>query len=893
MPANDAAVDPWWHLVSPLLDEALELPFDQREAWLKQLRTRDQVLADRVAELLAQHEQLSHAQFLDIEPMLAALAGAPASKRVGAYALTELLGKGGMGTVWLARRADGHFEGQAAVKLLDAARLRRSVDAGFVREGNVLAQLQHPHIAHLIDAGATPEGQMFLVLEYVDGVRIDQYCEQHKLEINARIRLFLDVLAAVAHAHSRLVVHCDLKPANILVTRQGDVKLLDFGIATLLAPSVASPSFQQQDQVAGAMTPQYAAPEQLRGEAVSTATDVYGLGMVLFVLLVGRHPRVDTMTPSTPSRSNADASLAFPPPSVLALQPSSRRVLRGDLDAIVAKALAQNADARYGSVDAFAADLRRFLAMQPVSVHVDTLTYRASKFVRRNRGSVMSAMFTALALIATTTFAVQQMLEARHQRDMALEQTARAEGFSDVITSLLSQGGPQGQPLSAEALLDRAVIEMQHKYKDDPQTLVHMLIRIAGRYYDLRKTSKEYAVELQAEAIARRTHDAALLLDVQCNTVETEVILGRLDLATRRMREAEQLLAQQPDTAPPVRADCLRNAAEVALAGGDRNRALSALEDGIQLLRAVGHTTGNRYSGLLSMRASLNSDLVEAHGQWLALLRLHQQFGRADSAAGKVTLEAIAHSNLFLGRVRQAKAILEADAPELAAMQQDRWRSASQLWTYGEILLRTNDLSRATPVFRWVIDVTKRSGNQRMVLRGMAGLGLALLQEGDVVTAQAQLREIDSIASTASLSDLWFNLSRAQLAVNIALLRGDFADGEREVTAALKRLDNISEPHNSFVAPLLMLRSKLQLAQRHSAEALATAQDALRRFSLNTLDARESADVGEAQLLIAQAQAAVGEGHSAASARAALGPLRKNYDESHPLLRAAVALATQ
>ena len=287
-----------WRALSACLDEALDLSPDGRAAWLAALGVRDAALADDMAAWLAEHDQIRDEQFLDGVAIDARLVTPPslAGQVMGAYRLIEPLGEGGSGSVWLAERCDGRFEGRAAVKLLNLALVGRSGQERFRREGTILARLQHPRIAHLVDAGISQGGQPYLVLEYVDGQPIDQYADRRMLDVEARLRLFLDVLEGVTHAHANLIVHRDIKPANVLVSVDGSVKLLDFGIAKLLDAGKDTDTPRSAEaaaltrELSRALTPEYAAPEQLVGAPVTTATDVYALGVLLYVLLTGHHP---------------------------------------------------------------------------------------------------------------------------------------------------------------------------------------------------------------------------------------------------------------------------------------------------------------------------------------------------------------------------------------------------------------------------------------------------------------------------------------------------------------------------------------------------------------------------------------------------------------------------
>ena len=368
-----------WNRASRLLDQALDLPHHQLDTWLGELRASNADAAADVEALLLEHRQLNDEGFLDesMPSIDVPLAGVT----LGGYTLVSPIDQGGMGSVWLAERSDGRFQGRAAVKLLNASLLGREGEGRFRREGTVLARLTHPHIARLIDAGVSRAGQPYLVLEYVDGQHIDCFCDDQRLGIEERIRLFLDVQAAVAHAHANLIVHRDLKPSNVLVAGDGQVKLLDFGIAKLLGDDEAMSMLTREGGVA--LTPKYAAPEQVTGGQITTATDVYTLGVLLFELLTGQHPtglgagspiefvRAITVGKTLRLSSAAlgeDVRVAAERAEQRATTPDRlHRVLRGDLETIVAKALKSNPAERYASVAEFAEDLRRVLEHQPIT----------------------------------------------------------------------------------------------------------------------------------------------------------------------------------------------------------------------------------------------------------------------------------------------------------------------------------------------------------------------------------------------------------------------------------------------------------------------------------------------------------------------------------------------
>lgn len=399
-----------WQAISSHLDEALSLSEGERASWLAAFRVQHPELADLLERLLEEHRVLAEEHFLENEPARPVTEPSLTGETLGAYKLIYRIGEGGMGNVWLAERADGRFERQVALKFLRFALASRAAAERFKREGRILGQLAHPHIADLIDAGVTPKGEPYLVLEHVKGKQIDEYCDERKLDVDERIRLFLDVLGAVAHAHANLIVHRDIKPSNVLVADGGEVKLLDFGIAKLLADD-ASPAAATQLTLegGGGLTPQFAAPEQVSGGAITTATDVYSLGVLLYLLLSGQHPAgpglhspaelVKAITETEPLRlSDAVGPQAEATAMKRGASPEKlRRSFRGDLDTIVGKALKKNPAERYVSAEAFADDLRRFLRQEPISARPDTIRYRAAKFVRRNRTLV--ALTTAAAVL--------------------------------------------------------------------------------------------------------------------------------------------------------------------------------------------------------------------------------------------------------------------------------------------------------------------------------------------------------------------------------------------------------------------------------------------------------------------------------------------------------------
>ncbi len=485
-----------WQQVREVLDQAIALAVPERSFYLDKVCANDPDLRREVESLLSSHEQAGSV-FLK-EPAVDLLnrsSSAPVQptrvgRRIGVYQIVEEIGHGGMGEVYRAERADGQYDKQVAIKLV-----RGGFDTSFIlerfrNERQILAGLDHPNIARLLDGGTTEEGIPYLVMELIEGVRIDHYCDAHNLNVTQRLQLFRQVCAAVQYAHQRLVIHRDIKPSNILVTEDGVPKLLDFGIAKILDPSVDA-----ETTLVRPMTPEYASPEQIRGETITTATDVYSLGVVLYELLTGHSPyRVNARTshefaraisevePERPStailRAAPNGTMAarpeppLTPESVSHLREGSpaklRRRLAGDIDNIVLKAVRKEPQRRYASVEQLAEDLRRHLDGLPVTARKDSWNYRAGKFVRRHRVEVVASAAVVMMLIAGVAAIIR---EAR----IATEQRARAEKrFNDVrqlSDSLIFdvhdaiQSLPGATP-ARKLLLDKAVQYLDSVAKD-------------------------------------------------------------------------------------------------------------------------------------------------------------------------------------------------------------------------------------------------------------------------------------------------------------------------------------------------------------------------------------------------------------------------------------------
>ncbi|HVS16915.1 MAG TPA: serine/threonine-protein kinase, partial [Thermoanaerobaculia bacterium] len=499
-----------WPDAEALLDRLLDLPVDRRRAFLD-AEVADAELRAALETILREDEDtgfldpagaIARPVFRDLE---GSIDGEPHPERAGPYRLLEEIGRGGMARVFLAERSEGGFDQRVALKLVRAGGDGGDLGRRFELERQILAQLQHPAIARLLDGGETVDGQPWFAMELVDGRPIESFCRERGLELGARIRLFLDVCEAVAYAHRNLVVHRDLKSSNVLVSESGEVKLLDFGIAKLVTPSAAQTATQHR-----LLTPEFASPEQITGEPVTTASDVYQLGHLLYRLVTGRSPyRERTTTPALLHEAILTDTPAAPSAAVLddsagGIGDARRcaRALRGDLDAIVMKALRKEPERRYPTVRALIDDLEAYLDERPVTARPDSLGYRFRRFAARHRAPVTVA---AVALLTLTMATVAFVLRVASERDRALQEASRANAIAGFLTDVFRVADPnvaRGNSVTARELLDRAAEEIETTLRGQPEVRAALLETMGLAYRELGLYQP--AEELLAEALDQR-----------------------------------------------------------------------------------------------------------------------------------------------------------------------------------------------------------------------------------------------------------------------------------------------------------------------------------------------------------------------------------------------------
>ena len=478
--------------LNQLLDQALERPAAERAAWLAQLPADHDDLKPLLRDLLSRVAAIETADFLGSLPKFAVASEGlddpeiQVGALVGPYRLLRALGHGGMGSVWLAERIDGVLKRQVALKLPHVAWPQAQLAQRLEREREILAALEHPHIARLYDAGQGSNGRPYLALEYIEGQPIDEYCRSadgsSRLDIASRVRLFLQVARAVAHAHGKLILHRDLKPNNVLVTADGTARLLDFGIAKLLAEGEARET--RLTQFGGrALSPDYASPEQIRGEPLSVASDIYSLGVMLYELLAGAPPYRLTRN----SRGELEDAILFADPrrpSELAA-PADRRALRGDLDTVVLQAMKKQPAGRYQTAYALIDDLERALDGRPVAAQADTMAYRASRFVRRHKLAVAASALLVLALTAGTVGTTLGMLRARRAEAEARTEAATAERYSDFLVNMFEVSTPEGskgRQVTARDILERGAAKVRKELVNEPALQARLLATIGWVY---------------------------------------------------------------------------------------------------------------------------------------------------------------------------------------------------------------------------------------------------------------------------------------------------------------------------------------------------------------------------------------------------------------------------
>jgi eukaryotic-like serine/threonine-protein kinase len=868
-PDDGASLDPRrWKVLREELEELVELDPAAREERLgalepslaRELRALlvaapadasaaiEDAVAARAAEVLAGLGETTRPSPTDEDRT--SLAGTD----VGPWRVERLLGRGGMAEVWEARRVDGQFEQTVALKLLKRGMDSEEILRRFLRERQILAQLDHPGIARLFDGGLAPDGRPYFVLERIEGQPITEWCKSRHLGVEERLRLVVDCCETVASAHRRLVVHRDLKPSNILVNAAGQVKLLDFGIAKLLSDDAEGDATRAELRV---LTPAYAAPEQVLGEPVSTATDVYAMGVLAYELLTGRLPHrrsarhAEELAAEVRSESIARPSTAVltaerpsggaPPPTVRHL--SSQ--LRGDLDAILLTALRREPARRYPSIDAFADDLRRYLSGRPVSARPDSFGYRTRKFVARHRLAVTAASLALATLVAAVVVSLAEArraeLAAASERAAAAEartEATKAEAMTSFLTEVFTAADPEGRraaDLTAAQLVQQGAAQIDKRLADQPATRASML-HVLGNV-ETRLGLFATAQPLLERALAlRRAARPPAPVDVANSAAALGVLYHKQGRSADGVKLLEEALALHEAAGAAGRREVpkdLNNLANAYKAVGRSAEARAAFERAIALLEADRDTDQGQLArvlnnyGLFLTRAGEPDKARDALERALAL---HERTSGPDSALVSGTLGNLSELYIRLHDVDRAVGATErALAISEKTYGPNHYETGIAVNGYGWALLSADRPAEARAAFERSIAILRASlgDSHRTIGYSYRNLGQALAETGHRTEAIVALRTAADNWSSKRADDP--DLASIDILLAPLLIQGgDAQGGER------------------------LLLQTVALEEKPGATTVGRAWVALARLRLDhcrVADARQALDAAKAQAL--------------------------------------------
>ena len=698
--------------------------------------------------------------------------------RIGAYRVLRELGRGGMGSVYLAARADDQYQKRVAIKVVQAGAFGEDAIRHFRRERQILASLDHPHIARLLDGGETEAGLPYLVMEHIEGQPIDRYCDGHRLGTSERLKLFRAICSAVQYAHRNLVVHRDVKPGNVLVTADGTPKLLDFGVAKLLNPELAG---EPLTATGLAMTPEYASPEQARGDPITTASDVYSLGVLLYELLTGQRPyrlksrqaldvlkavceeepekpstavgRTDPVTtregqPTTATTAQVVSAARAATPDKL------RRRLKGDLDNIVMMALRKEPQRRYPSVEALSEDIRRHLEGRPVTARKSTLGYRAGKFLRRNLAAVLTAVAVAGLIVSFGVVARRQAAQVARERDRAAIERDKAERVAAFLVDSFKASSPeqaQGKTVTAREVLDRGVSRIETELKDQPEVRAALLHTMGDVYMSLGQFDRAGTLLQEALKLRRRLSPdgsvevastlalLASLHSVQDDNVAAEA-LYREALAMRR-----RLLGDRHVDV----SDSLNGLAIVLNERGRTQEALAMHREALAIRRSLFDDDNRR---VLQSRNSIAvvlfnvGDYAGAEAMWRDVLAAERRRG-GQRPTFAIALDNLANALLEQRKFREAEP-LEREALEMRRQvygAEDHHVAYSQV-TLGSILASTGRSQEAEATLREAIACLRRvfPKGHYATSQALSLLGGCLLDQARYAEAEPPLLEADA-----------------------------------------------------------------------------------------------------------------------------------------------------
>jgi serine/threonine protein kinase len=895
-------IDPkQWSALSRLLDEALDIPISRLDHWLASLPASDAPHRAKLRELLKQRAAAETGDFLITLPKVTRrpVTGIPAAPGlapgtvIGPYIIEEEIGRGGMGAVWRARRSDGVIKRPLALKLPLAGPHSQELIERFTREREILAELSHPNIARLDDAGVTRSGQPFLALEYVPGIPLTDYCDERGLDIRARLRLYMQVLRAVQHAHGHLVIHRDLKPSNVIVTPQGQAMLLDFGIAKLIPDD----DHGRTQIGAGALTPEYASPEQIAGKPVSTASDIYSLGVLLFELLTGERPyrlsrttrgaleeailRSDPQRPSAVVQSTAAAMSRGA--SVKTLSHS----LRGDLDTIVLKALKKSPAERYATADALLRDIEHFLRGEPVTARADGSWYRFRKLVGRHKLPVAAATGAALALIATAAVALFEAGIATAQRDRALALSARNAAVTEFVNMLVTESGGADKPVTISDMLARSESLVAAEYAQNPDYRAAILGVLGSYYHTIGQDGHGEVLLRDALAAVWTSADPDLRRELTCTHAMTLAGLGRVQEAV----DALNATIEDPQIDAQTSANCLQYLAYINQDGGDARNALKYANMALAKLHEVKHPSPSQeglFLGSIGFAHQLNGRNDEAEKYFNASITQYAKVGRDRGP------DAISVRNnwaiVSMGAGEPGKALELFDQTLRIVAQKDPGAQPPQYLLANraralEALGRYEAAREAYSLCEPKVAATATLAMDQFCLLGIASVERELgnLGAADEYIARAAA-SINPTVPQGFPARVTLRMMRAKVAIS----KGQFATARTELESVLA-----NAKMDAVVLSALLIRGELNLHQNELPTALEDARRALTLAQQARGGVPYSSRVGQASLLIARILARQGNATQARqAAQTAVDHLSRTVDASHPWLKEARQLAS-
>ena len=704
-------------------------------------------------------------------------------QRLGPYRILRRLGAGGMGDVYLAERADDEYQQYVAIKVVRSGMFTPQIQSRLRMERQILASLQHPNIARLLDGGRAPDGTPYLVMEYIDGEPIDVYCDRHKLSLEARLQLIRTICGAVQYAHQNLIVHRDLKPNNILITPDGVPKLLDFGIAKLLDARVSAHTLAVTHFEYRVMTPAHASPEQVRGDVITTASDIYVLGVLMYELLCGRRPfhlvgtsltdmeriicEQDAPTPSSMvAKIKAQSQDAV---AEIAARRSTtparlQKQLHGDLDNIVGMAMRKAAERRYASAEQLAADIDHHLTGQPVLATSDTFLYRTGKFVRRHRVSVAAGVLAVITLAAFSAVTYIQAQRIAQERDVATAERTRAEQISSFLVELFELSDPsrsRGNQVTARELLDIGARRIRLGLSEQPETRATLLGTI-GRVYGSMGLY-ENSVELLEDALQSqiRIHGArspevavahANLGSALCDRAQLDACAEHLDTALQMQRE---LLGEDAiEIAPTLLAH-----ARLAQLRGNLDVAERHFNDSLDIYRHHKQERTSAAASVINELAGLHTyrnDYQRAADLYRLALDIDRQALGNDHPQVGLHIQNLAFTLQLQGKLTEAAPLFTESLQILSkVLGETHPLTLDATANYGRFLHRLGDLVQAEQVLSRVVDLDRKARGERHPFVGhdLVNLGLLRLDAGNPSQAEQNFRAALGIYSEGLPAD--------------------------------------------------------------------------------------------------------------------------------------------